>query len=152
MRTSRAWFQRFGPLLIGAIGLSPASCGKDAGEGSVHPVSGQVIFEGGRPPPEGAIVVFNPVKDPQRFDKGYPRGFVGKDGKFKLSTYKADDGAPAGEYRVTITWRKKKPGAEEEEEDDGPDLLGGRYADASKSGLTATVKEGTNELKPFVLR
>jgi hypothetical protein len=114
-------------------------------------VSGQVLFEGNKPPPEGAFVVFKPVKAMPLLEKmgGNPRGTVGKDGRFKLTTRRPEDGAPAGEYEVIITWHKPEAGAS----DDGPDLLRGRYRDPSQSRLPKiTIKEGNNELLPIRLK
>jgi hypothetical protein len=114
-------------------------------------VSGQVLFDGNKPPPEGAFVVFRPVKAMPLLEKtgGNPRGIVGKDGKFKLTTQRPDDGAPAGEYEVIITWHKTQEGSSE----DGPDLLKGRYRDPAQSRLPKiTIQEGNNELPPIKLK
>lgn len=139
-------------ILATAAPLLCTSCGKDGEpEVAVHPVNAQVVFEGNLPPPEGAFVVFKPVQEIPQLQKmgGNPRGTVGKDGKLKLTTHRPDDGAPAGEYEVIITWHKPKAG----ESDDGPDLLKGRYRDPAKSRLPkVTVKEGNNELPPIRLK
>jgi hypothetical protein len=37
-----------------------------------------------------------------------PRGVVGRDGAFSLTCYRADDGAPAGNYTVTILWQQAR--------------------------------------------
>lgn len=58
--------------------------------------------------PVGALVVFHP-KDP-KIEKeigGKPFGKVEDDGTFVLTTYALNDGAPEGEYGVTIDWRPK---------------------------------------------
>jgi hypothetical protein len=150
--TSRSLIGRFGWIVT--LLLLCVSCGKEAGSGpgvAIHPVNGQVVFEGNRPPPEGAFVVFRPVKEMPELQKtgGHPRATVGKDGKFKLTTFRPDDGAPAGEYEVIITWHKPLQGVDE----DGPDLLKGRYRDPAKSALPKiTIKEGTNELPPIRLK
>ena len=54
------------------------------------------------------------------------------------------DGAPAGQYDVTITW-----GVDGRDDED---RLNGRYREPGQSKLTATVKEGPNEIPPFKLR
>ena len=75
------------------------SCAKRSHEEQlqVFPVSGQVFFDG-KPTP-GAIVVFFPVDDPDQI-RPHPRATVDRDGNFKLTTYRANDGAPAGDlYR-----------------------------------------------------
>ena len=60
-----------------------------------------------------------------------------------------EDGAPAGEYEIIITWHKPVEGSS----DDGPDLLKGRYRDPGQSRLPKiTIKEGNNELPPIKLK
>lgn len=106
----------------------------------VFPTRGQV-FVGGQPA-ESAFVLFTPVNEPAEAKDPRPRAEVEKDGSFALSTYGDKDGAPAGEYIVTVTWPDKEEQA---------DRLLGRYSDAARSALRATVKEGSNELPPFQL-
>jgi hypothetical protein len=67
----------------------------------VHAVRGSVEFEG-KPTPN-ATVLLHPagVSDPRY---PHPRGIVKDDGTFVLGTYGKDDGAPAGEYRITVQW------------------------------------------------
>ena len=118
------------------------SCAKKDGRVPVFPVHGQVLV-GNKPAPK-AFVVFHPagVQNPQALR---PYGHAGEDGSFRLTTYDADDGAPAGEYRVTIVWLA--PGGGE----DPPDLLKGRYRNFEASPLRATVQQGPTELAPFKL-
>ncbi len=122
----------FGVLL--ALGCS--ACGGGEDQKPVFPVSGQVFVK--KQPAVGALVVFTPVRDADSklWPKGYPRGTVQKDGSFRLTTYKTDDGAPVGEYAVTVVWGKPLPGKEEE-----VDHLAGRYADPKASRIRVQVKE-----------
>jgi hypothetical protein len=57
-------------------------------------------------PTPGALVILHPLNDP---DPRAPRPVarVGADGRFSPTTYSADDGAPAGEYAVTVAWVKE---------------------------------------------
>ena len=73
---------------------------------------------------------------------------TGPDGTFTLTTYDAADGAPAGEYRVTVElWRSTGRG------DEGPtNRLNPKYARPESSGLTATVSAGPTDLKPITLK
>jgi hypothetical protein len=77
-----------------------------------------------------------------------PRGKVGADGKFALTTYDGNDGAPAGEYKVTVElWLSSG------RDDAAPtNRLPIRYANPDTSGLTATVNAGATELQPFALK
>jgi len=79
-----------------------------------------------------------------------PFAVVDPDGSFRLSTYETCDGAPAGEYAVTVVW----PSFTTDplgEETPGPDRLRKRYADARRSAFRATIREGDNQLPPFEL-
>ncbi len=105
-----------------------------------HPVSGKVLFEGA--PPAGALVVFYAPsgKDAKKFAYAAD-GRVEPDGSFTLSSYNPFDGAPEGEYRVTVVWREPAFDATGKP---GPNRLPTRYATAATTELTARVKTGTN--------
>jgi hypothetical protein len=69
------------------------------GRPPVYPVSGQVIYQG--KPLEGASVTFSPVEG-----EGSTFGASGRtnaEGRYSLTTFTQDDGAPAGRYHVTVT-------------------------------------------------
>ena len=121
-------------------------CGKSEPPGSAaHPVSGQVLVQ--QKPAKLASVVFYP-KDEEKI-RIRPRARTDSEGKFKLNSFGTEDGAPAGEYIVTIVWT----GAEDEDNrDDLPDRLQGRYSDPKTSPLKVTIKEGKNDLPPFHLK
>lgn len=104
------------------------------------PVKGRLLVDG--VPAPGAQVAFHglhPVsKRAFRAD-----GLVEADGTFPLSTFHAFDGAPVGEYKVTVTWRIPPLDANGKP---GPSQLPAKYASPMTSGLIATVKEdGPNE-------
>jgi serine/threonine-protein phosphatase CPPED1 len=101
-----------------------------------QPARGKVLFDG--QPVAGAEVVL------QSLSKGPSADAVtGADGTFVLSTYMADDGAPAGEYAVTIVWRKPRYEASGKP---GKNLLPARYAQKGTSPLKAIIKTGKNDL------
>lgn len=110
----------------------------------LYPVTGKITGSDGKPL-ERATVVFHPVGTvgPNAVK---PRGTVGADGTFTLTSHTSGDGAPAGEYRVTVElWSAGKG-------DDPPtNRLPAKFANPDSSGLTATVGDGPTELKPFVL-
>jgi len=124
-------------------------CGGDSSGVAVHPVAGKVVVRGA--PAAGAKVVFytTGLQDPRT---PIPQATAGDDGAFQLTSYQPGDGAPAGEYRVTIEWPAPLPPGVNPEMYGPQDRLGGRYATPDKSGLTATVSEGNNELPPFDLK
>ncbi len=129
-------------LLIALTIFGPVSCGKTDGGRPVYPVRGQVFFKG-KPTP-GALVLFHPINDPDP-QAPRPHGHVDQDGHFTLSTYRADDGAPVGQYVVTIDWQKRIPG----HSGGGPSLMPPRYRAPKESPLRATVGADTNNLPPF---
>jgi hypothetical protein len=102
----------------------------------VAAVRGAVTFEG--TPTPGAEVVFTPLNKSGKRGASAARGRVEADGGFRLTSFKAFDGAEPGEYRVTVTWR----GPADAEGKFGPNRLPARYADRERSGLSATVTAG----------
>ena len=98
--------------------------------------------------------MLHPKGDDERLKELRPRAKTDAQGKFVLWTYERGDGAPAGEYDVTVVWRGKLTGDDvhPDEADAGPDKLKGRYAEPAKSGLTATIASGKNELPAFQLK
>jgi len=138
----------FASLLIGLLSLWGCSSNSASTENQkpVHPVMGSVTVSG--QPAIGAEVLLTPVNEPAEPKDPRPRATVGDDGSFAVSTYGANDGAPVGDYVVTIVWPGGVlPDGREEPED----KLLGKYRNAKQSQLRATVKEGPNELPPFKL-
>ena len=131
--------------LAGGVALGLIACHRSDRE-AVHPVAGKVFCKG--KPAEGATVTFV-RRDQNERKTPPPGGQVGRDGSFRLSTYASYDGAPAGDYVVTIIY--PSPERRENDENAGPDLLQGRYADPNTTSLAAEVKEGANDLEPFQL-
>jgi hypothetical protein len=119
----------------------PVACGLADGDTPVYPVRGTVFYDG-KPTP-GALVIFHPV-DSTDPEATRPHGRADQDGHFTLSTYRSNDGAPAGQYVVTVDWRKVIPGR-----GGVPSLLPPRYRTPEDSPLRATVGTGATELEPF---
>ena len=132
-------------LLVPLVG-----CGGDE-KIDIYPVKGKVTH-GGKPI-EGADVIFIAL-DPALKAVGIPtpKAITDVNGDFSLSSYGNGDGAPAGEYAVAVSWMQVISPSENPEQVVGRDRLNGRYADANKSGLTATIQEEENELPPFELK
>ncbi len=142
MKPSRRFF--LAGFALAALGV--ASCGKAETRKPTFPVSGKVLLPDGKPA-EHATVVFHPTNETGP-DVVKPRGKVAADGSFKLTTYDGHDGAPAGDYRVTVElWLSTGRG------DEGPsNRLPEKYAKPEKSELTATVNAGQTELKTIQLK
>jgi hypothetical protein len=90
-------------LLLVAIGPAFAGCAKQEFQNMrqpTHPVQGQVTLDG--KPVANATIVFKPV-DAAKFKwREQPQAKSDAEGRFTVFTYEANDGAPAGEYRVGI--------------------------------------------------
>lgn len=109
----------------------------------VHPVEGTLTHKGA--PMGGALVTFYPITPKGPFDPA-PSAKADSEGRFKLTTYNTGDGAPAGEYRVTVYWPGKPRGTPNEEGDLPPDQLKEAYADKNRSRLRATVEAKPNSI------
>jgi hypothetical protein len=133
------------------LALYVAACSKssnlDENRKPVHPVKGKVLVQG--KPAKAAFVLFVPVNEPADAPDPRPRAEADPDGSFALSTYGDKDGAPVGEYIVTVTW---PGGVLPDGREEPADKLLGRYDNVTKSKLRATVKEGQNDLPPFQLQ
>jgi len=140
-------------VALGAVALAMTSCG--AGGEPVYPVRGRVLCQG--QPAANAYVVFYPQDGSEEVRKMRPHGRADADGYFVLTAREQDDGAPAGDYQVTVVWPGPPPGMDPSMDDpelatSGPDRLGGRYADPGSSGLRVTIARGANNLDPFELQ
>lgn len=136
-----------GPMTLAAVSVALActSCGKsDDGRTPVYPVTGKVVVNG--EPANNAQVFLHPQDASLKL---FPHGRVDSDGSFQLSTYELNDGAPAGDYRVTIVWQDPAPPGSAPDAPQGPDRLKGNYRDVARSKLRAQVEEQANELEPF---
>jgi hypothetical protein len=103
-------------------------------------VRGQALYQG--QPMSGAVVIFHPLDRPEP----RPYGRADEQGRFQLTTYKANDGAPAGAYAVSFWWRLNS-----EEEDQSQSLLPDRLTSPDTSAIRVAIAPGDNELPAFVL-
>ena len=145
-------------VAVAYVGLL-ATLGCGSGHSDMAPVTGTVTIDG------------NPVETGDiRFIPSNGRSAMGEivDGKYTLRTYRENDGALLGSHRVSITAMKTKrrkgllpePPADAPPEehqawrdqmesvgfDDFEWLVPERYSYHDRSGLTAEVKPGTNEI------
>ncbi|VTR93734.1 Uncharacterized protein OS=Singulisphaera acidiphila (strain ATCC BAA-1392 / DSM 18658 / VKM B-2454 / MOB10) GN=Sinac_3752 PE=4 SV=1 [Gemmata massiliana] len=139
-------------LVVGSVaGL--CGCGGGSKEKPVFKVHGKLTFEG--KPMSGAEIAFLPADPAQRGLQS--RATANANGEYTLYTYRQNDGAPAGEYVVTLYWpaplskraAEKLEKAETVEEKDAiiaPDRLKDVYRDPLKTKLKATVAEKDNEI------
>jgi hypothetical protein len=139
----------FAALLTVGVAGSLVGCGSRAADDRLTtvPVSGTVHFKG-KPIP-GALVTLHP-KTPLEGNAPTPRATVGPDGKFEVTTYLSRDGAPQGDYTVTVHWYK--PVVKQGELVAGPNVIPPRYQRPQTSDLSVSVRADTAQLNPIVLR
>ncbi len=139
------------------IGLSCAvlasSCGKSKipeiqGKLPVFPARGTLLLDG--KPLVNANLVFHPTtpfaKDASKF---LPRGRTNEEGAFSLTTYSDNDGAPAGTYRVTVSYRGVHQNLRTNEE---PELLPPTFRNPRATSLKAEIHEGDNDLAALEIK
>lgn len=131
-------------LMVAGMALLLSSCGND--RKAVYPTKGQVVDKAGKPA-AGVAVILHPSADPND-TRHKPAGTTDAQGNFILTTYTENDGAPAGDYLITLEWRpiQKSPLAPEL-----PDRLGGKFRDPKTSPYKATVNKGQNDLPAIQL-
>jgi hypothetical protein len=115
-----------------------------SGRKVVNPVRGQILVDG--KPAAQAQVLFHPAGNDA--EKLQPAGQTDDQGYFNLTTYANGDGAPEGDYTVTVTWfRVFRDGSEVSSRN----VLPRRYAVPESSQLKVTVNKGKNELSALQL-
>jgi hypothetical protein len=132
---------------VGCLCLFVAACSSnDYGEQQPYPTTGQLLING--KPEKDVLVVFHldgyqNTGDP-KIRTIVPQGWTDAEGKFVLSTFGNADGAPAGDYHVTVRWPVTRKGFGM-----GPDALGEKFSDPKTSTLTAHLDKKKNEVPPF---
>ena len=137
----------FGVLIVGWLGYWYSTLGPSRPV-AVHPVKGRAVFEG--QPMSGANVILYPSADSKVPTELRPRGSVTADGSFVLSTFDPNDGAPSGDFVVTVVW--SKPVVINGETQFGPNLAPATYSKPDSSPLRIKIAPGTKELEPLELR
>jgi hypothetical protein len=142
--------RKIASLFLAACLAAIAGCGSNADPNRlpVFPANGQIAYHGMSL--RGAFVVLHP-QGSQSAEGVRPRGHVADDGKFSLSTYETSDGAPAGDYKVTVECRSlvKKPNGDVVA---GPNVLPKQYSRPETSPISVRIASGDNALAPIVLK
>ena len=134
MNSIRVW-------AVALLAVALASCSKSPEKPATYPVSGRVLYEGN--PATGAVVILHAIGGAATGER--PRAKADAQGEFTLTTFTTGDGAPAGDYAVTVEWRRADDHPEQ-----GVDLLPPSYSDPKTSKLKVTIAGGSNE--PLVLK
>lgn len=111
----------------------------------VFPAKGTITFKG--QPISGALVALHP-KTPVAGTPN-PRANVDKNGAFNVSTYVTADGAPEGDYTLTVLWYK--PVKKGTDVVSGPNVIPAKYANPNTSDLVVSIKQGENDLPAISL-
>jgi hypothetical protein len=143
MTTNKQRIRISSAVLLSAFALLLPSCGSS--RKPVYPVTGHVFLK--HKPVAGATVILHPV-NAESGDVAKPAGKVGEQGEFQLTTYSRGDGAPEGEYVMTVEWRAPKRSPVDAY---AIDRLQGRFSDPKTSTLRVRVDRQTAELQPIDL-
>jgi hypothetical protein len=148
MITTPIDLSRFGRLcFLGVVVALPiAGCGSRGSRVPLYKVHGKVLANGS--PATGAIVVLNPLNNTEGAKSPRPRGVVGKDGEFVVGSRMKDDGAPEGDYAVTIVWPEEEDPTKQFD-NTPPDRLENRYNDLNHPQWNIRVTAGMNTLETF---
>ena len=127
--------------------LLVAGCTQSAPERPpLYPLSGRVLYQGR--PAAGAWVVLHPANGNPVAP--HPRAKTDAQGNYVVSTFEVQDGAPAGEYRVTLELTQiVNVGGELQP---GSSLLPPKYGSPATTTIVARVSEGDNILPITITR
>jgi hypothetical protein len=137
---------------LGSVGLAGILCFLVAGcssheQSPVYPVHGQVLLNGKAL--ADAIVSFHTQDG--GLSGTFPSAHTDSDGRFALTTYVHEDGAPQGAYTISVVcFRASQLGKGKTGR--AQNVVPSRYASPEGSGLTATVSPGANDLPVFKLK
>lgn len=132
--------------LLALLPAAAAAVGCAEPQAPVFPVTGRVTYQG--KPAAGAQVFLNAVK-PNEIDDVSANATVKDDGAYAITTYEPGDGAPAGDYVVTVQWFKfvtndGGSGA-------GPNVMPKEYASPASSPVKVSVS-GPTEIPPIAIK
>jgi len=132
-------------LLTVATTLPWAGCGSNRPSVPQFKIHGKVLCRGA--PAAGAMVVLHPVNKAGTCPYP-PRAVADKDGTFVVGSRLKDDGAPEGEYAVTVVWPEEQD-PKKQFENTPPDRLKNRCNDAKSPKWRIHVKAGDNAIDSF---
>lgn len=131
-----------------AVACVLAGCSSGKTPPVCHPVHGKVTSKG-KPLAEAMVVMHRVGGDVAGNQK--PMAIAKSDGTFDLTTYHAGDGAPPGDYAITVELRAITTGGEEPTRN-GPNTLPAKYAKPASSGIKYTVVDGDNQIPAIDLK
>ena len=137
-------------LAAACAALVLAGCGKSDFH-RVYPVKGKILVDG--QPAFECLIYLNRTFDDDHPRRVTPYALTDEQGEFQITSYITNDGAPEGEYVVTIEWRERSGLLKNNFE--GIDRLDGAYAKVTSTkalpGFVITVPREPVELPDFNL-
>lgn len=139
---------RLAAAALAVAALAAASCNRTPARKPTYPTEGKLLING---QPAGGVTLFLYSTDPNETEPTRPFATTEPDGTFALTTSAAKDGAPAGEYVVTVIYEPlDSPLARPRGK---PPVIDKKYADPKTSPLRARVEaQPMNALPPIDLK
>lgn len=149
MRNNMIWLR---VASLGCVVLVVSGCSETPdGRIPVYPTTGQITVNG-QPAAGVRVVMYGATDDLKGQGTVAPYAETDESGKFSLTSYDRNDGAPAGKFTVTAFWPGEIPPDADQEMYEPKDQLKEKYIDPKKSGLEVTVPEGGGELPTIDLK
>lgn len=141
-------------MFAASVAVSAAGCGSD--RVPTYPVSGRLTVNG-KPPPEGwiAILHLEPAPDPkEKYPHPVPRARVEPNGRFQFHTYERDDGAPAGNYKISFVDVKtsERQSATKDEPEGNKNTMNSKKSSQVYWPAPIEIRPEPNELPSFDLK
>jgi hypothetical protein len=131
--------------------MSAIACGDARSFPKTYPITGRILVNG--QPAQDCQIFLHRTSDENTSLPSTPQAVTNQKGEFHITSFHTNDGAPEGEYVVTIEWRERS--GLMKKDFDGPDQLGGTYAKTEKTkglkGFVVQVGKQPMELPPFQL-
>ena len=135
--------RRLFPVVAASVLAGLLGCAPDGP--TLVPVKGVVKYKG-KPLPNGDILFVADELGPTA------TGQIQPDGSYYLTTFSDGDGAVPGGHRIMVSALAPTPPGADPAGTLPPPLVPGKYGDYTRSGLTATVKEGEENVIDFDLK
>lgn len=110
---------------------------------TTYPVTGKLTIRG-QPAAAADLRFYETGGKAAGMARPYAR--TDENGRFTVSTYGMNDGAPAGQYQVSVSWKGPLQSIPPDQRDALPEVLPPRYGDAAASGIQVRVSAGDNTL------
>ena len=132
----------FGTFALCLTVLCFSGCKEVRDEKKAYPITGKILVDG--KPVEGLQIQLHDKSGVDTSKPTFPTASTDAAGNLKVSTYAEGDGAPEGEYTLTVEWKDFNVVSRSYS---GPDKLNKKYSDPKKSSVQLSVGPGkSNDL------